>query len=122
MLGGAVVMLLFVFATGNVNVTLFEMTIRDFWYLILLASVCTSFAFLISVWVMKKLSPFTVSMSVNMEPIYTILIVVVYGIFAGIQTELMSWGFYLGSAIIIASIFANAVVKRKQRKKVKLVA
>lgn len=119
MLGGALIMLIFVFVSGNVNSQFFVMSMSDFIYLLLLSSVCTSIAFLVSVWVMKKLSPFTVSISINMEPIYTILIVVLYGVLTGVDTEIMSTGFYVGSLIIVGSIFTNAIIKRRTRLKLK---
>jgi drug/metabolite transporter (DMT)-like permease len=59
---------------------------------------------------MKFVSPFTVSISINMEPIYTIIIAVFF-----IQNqEKMSFGFYLGGAIIIGSIFTNAYLKKRK--------
>ena len=119
MLGGALIMLIFVFVSGNVNADFFVMSMPDFLNLLLLSSVCTSVAFMVIVWVMKKLSPFTVSISINMEPIYTILIVVLYGIFKGVDSEIMSVGFYAGSLIIIGSIFTNAIIKRRSRLKLK---
>lgn len=117
MLGGSVVLFIMVLMNGYVNEFFFTMRMEDFLYLLLLSSICTSVAFLVSVWVMKQLTPFTVSMSINMEPIYTILIVVLYGIFTGGSDEIMSTGFYIGAAIIIGSIFANAFIKRKMRKR-----
>lgn len=88
-------------------------------YLGILALVCTTFAFMVSVWVMKHVTPFTVSLSVNMEPIYTIILVLIIGYAQGIEKEHMSWGFYLGSAIIILSIFTNAYIKKRNNRKMR---
>jgi uncharacterized membrane protein (DUF485 family) len=66
---------------------------------------------------MKYVTPFTVSMSVNMEPVYTIIILFIIAYYTGSEKEKMSWGFYLGSAVIILSIFVNAYYKRKARVK-----
>ena len=86
-------------------------------YLGILSLVCTTMAFMVSVWVMKHVTPFTVSISVNMEPIYTIIMVLIIGHVQGIQKENMTWGFYLGSIIIIASIFSNAIIKKRNNKR-----
>ncbi|MEX2380348.1 MAG: EamA family transporter, partial [Vicingaceae bacterium] len=65
-----------------------------------------------SVDVMKELTPFSVSLSFNLEPIYGIILAFV---FFG-EEEKMSAGFYLGTALILASIFTNVFVKRRQRR------
>lgn len=89
----------------------------NWFYLSVLALVCTTMAFMVSVWVMKHVTPFTVSISVNMEPIYTIIMVLIIGYYQGIQKENMTWGFYFGSTIIIAAIFSNAVIKKRNNKR-----
>lgn len=78
-------------------------------YLLILGIICTSIAFVISVDVMKKLTPFTVSISLNMEPIYAIILAL---LFFG-EDEKMTWGFYLGTLIIITTIFGNGFLKKK---------
>jgi drug/metabolite transporter (DMT)-like permease len=77
--------------------------------LLVLAIICTSFAFLVSTWVMKYVTPFTVAVSVNMEPIYAmILAILIYP-----DTEKMSMEFYIGALIIIIAVFLNAFFKSK---------
>jgi drug/metabolite transporter (DMT)-like permease len=62
--------------------------------------VCTAVALVVSVEVMKKLSPFTCALTINLEPIYTILIALyLYG-----QNEYMSWGFYVGMLCILSTL------------------
>lgn len=85
----------------------------DFWWLMVLGIVCTSFAFVVSVAIMKKLTPFTVNMAINLEPVYAILLAL--AIFP--ESEKMTGGFYLGSGIIILSVLINAVIKRRERRK-----
>lgn len=81
----------------------------DWIYLLVLGLICTSFAFVVSIEVMKVLSPFTVSISINMEPIYAILFAL---LFFG-EEEFMSPLFYLGAAIVLSTIFLNSYLKRK---------
>lgn len=78
-------------------------------YLLILGIICTSIAFVISVDVMKKLTPFTVSISINMEPIYAIILAL---LFFG-EDEKMTWGFYLGTLLIITTIFGNGFLKKR---------
>ena len=60
----------------------------------------------------KKLSPFTVSISLNLEPVYAILLALyIFG-----ESEIMSLGFYIGATIILATIVVNAYLKSKESK------
>ncbi|MBD3638052.1 MAG: DMT family transporter [Crocinitomicaceae bacterium] len=119
MLGGCLVLFIILICTNKINAASFNLPMMDWIYLLILGVICTSVAFMVSVWVMKYVTPFTVSMSVNMEPIYTILIVLLIGVFNGSQKEVMSRGFYVGALIIIASIFANAYIKKRINRRVK---
>jgi drug/metabolite transporter (DMT)-like permease len=109
MLGATLVSVLIMCFSGEINLNLIEVSLEDSVLLLFLGLVCTTAAFMISVWVMKFLSPFTVSVSINMEPIYTIIIAVLLAP----EKEKMTLGFYLGGAVIIGAIFTNAYLKRK---------
>lgn len=81
----------------------------DALYLIVLGLVCTAFAFIGSVHVMRGLSPFTVVLTINLEPIYGILLaLIVFG-----ESEYMTPGFYAGAGVILLSIWANAMIQRR---------
>ena len=120
MLGGFLTMTLILTFSGQINRGLFQVQLDDFIYLLILGLICTTAAFLVSVWLMKFLSPFTVSMGINMEPIYAIIIALILDYWRGVNTEQMSVGFYIGTLLIIGSIFLNAYVKKKQLKAVKI--
>ena len=86
--------------------------------MLVLAVICTAFAFVASVEVMKELSPFTVSLSVNMEPVYGIVLAfLIFG-----DEEKMSLGFYLGAVLILLGIFLNVWIKQVKKKKEKLIS
>ncbi|MFK8039476.1 MAG: DMT family transporter [Crocinitomicaceae bacterium] len=93
--------------------SLFDLSSENWTYLSILALVCTTFAFMVSVWVMKYVTPFTVSISINLEPIYTIIVALALNPLK----EKMSEGFYLGGALILLAIFSNAYLKKIERKK-----
>ncbi|HAW19542.1 MAG TPA: EamA family transporter [Flavobacteriales bacterium] len=82
----------------------------DWIWILILGLVCTSMAFVVSIEVMKTLSPFTVSISINMEPIYAIFFALI--IFQ--DDEFMSPLFYLGGLIVMSTIFLNSYIKRKR--------
>jgi drug/metabolite transporter (DMT)-like permease len=105
--------------TGDLNENLFTMTMSDFLWLLFLGILCTSFAFLATIEVVKRLGAFTVSLSINLEPVYTILLAIVILN----ENELLGFQFYMGSAIIVIVVIANALIKyqlsRYQTKKAK---
>lgn len=78
------------------------------WILILvLASVCTAYAFTASIKVMRKLSPYTVMLTTNLEPVYGIILA--YFILG--EKEKMSMGFYIGAIIILITVILNGIIK-----------
>lgn len=117
MLGGFITLAVILLLQNKINADAFQVSAADWGYLMLLGIICTTFAFMLSVWLMKFLTPFTVSMSLNMEPVYTILIVLLIDYVNGTHKEVMSWGFYLGAAIIISAIITNAFLKRRHQRK-----
>ena len=79
-------------------------------YILILGIICTAIAFLLGTEVLKELSPFTVSISINLEPIYAIILALC---FFG-DSEIMSIEFYIGAAIILATIVGNAYLKANE--------
>lgn len=112
MLGGVVGISVYFAFTGAFGVEFFQVPSSDWVWILILAIVCTTFAFVASVYVMKDLSPFTVALAINMEPVYGILM----ALFIFKDDEYMSTGFYFGALIIIGTIIANAIYKKRLKK------
>jgi len=110
---GAVFVSIYLAATGGLTTQQIQLQGSDLVYLLLLGIVCTALAFAVSVQIMKKLSPYTVSLSVNLEPVYTILLALCFYP----DKEVMSAGFYAGTAILIGTVVAEAVVSSRNHKK-----
>ncbi|MCL6294778.1 DMT family transporter [Jejuia spongiicola] len=89
------------------SVDFFNLIPSDFGYLFILASICTAYAFIASVYVMKLISPYTVILTYNLEPIYGILLAIL--VFP--EKEKMTPEFYYGAIIIIATVMLNAILK-----------
>ena len=83
----------------------------DWLWLLLLGLVATSVAFALTVEVMRVMSPFSVAMAINLEPIYAIILaVVIFG-----EEEVMPPGFYGGASVLLATVFVDAMLKRSRR-------
>tara|TARA_Y200000002_G_scaffold383132_1_gene403456 strand:- start:2669 stop:3580 length:912 start_codon:yes stop_codon:yes gene_type:complete len=97
----------------NKSIILSELSLQlnQFVWLLILGIICTSFAFLLGVYVMKFISPYTVNLSVNLEPIYAI----VFALLIFKDSELMNMNFYIGSLIVVGSILLNALFKKQKK-------
>lgn len=91
-----------------------EINYRDLALICLLASVFTAFPMLESVKLMKYISPFTLILTVNLEPIYGIILA--FFIFG--ESEEMSPVFYGASLVMILAIVANALIKTRKQKNI----
>ena len=111
MFGGVFFLTIYLLLTHEFNVEIIP-TGTNMIYILILALLCTAFAFSASIEIMKKITPFTVNLSVNLEPIYAIVLALfIFG-----EDEKMSTEFYFGAGIIIFSILVNTVVKKKPTK------
>jgi drug/metabolite transporter (DMT)-like permease len=98
---------------GGFSFHFFNLSGIDFWYLFILGSICTAYAFIAAIYVMRHISPYTVVLTYNLEPIYGIIIAIM--LFP--EKEKMSPTFYYGASIIIITVLLNAVLKNMRRLK-----
>ena len=110
--GGVIFFTFLLFFNHSFSPTFFRLSAKDLMYLLILSSVCTSYAFIASTSVMKFLSPYTVMLTINLEPIYGIILAVL--IFK--DKERMSFEFYLGAFIILLTVLLNAILKSRKLK------
>lgn len=109
---GFVALSLFFISQGKWNLDLFRMSASDFYWLLFLGILCTSFAFLATINIVKQLGAFSVSLSINLEPIYTIILAIILLK----EHKLLQTSFYGGAAMILMVVLANGIWKHKQRK------
>ena len=100
MSGGLTIISIYLLFSGWGNAPLSLPSPIDFVYLLALGTICTAFAFAVQVDIMKHLSAYVVALTINLEPVYGI--VMAYFLFG--ETEHMTGGFYIGTAIILASV------------------
>lgn len=81
----------------------------DWVYIGLLAGVCSVYAYSTAVELMKKISVFLLQLSLNLEPIYGIIMaVIIFG-----DEEKMGLNFYIGTGIILMAVLFYPFFKRR---------
>lgn len=89
-------------------------TFSDWMWLLILAGVCTVFAFNLSLNALKHISAFTVNLTYNFEPIYSIILAFI--IFK--ENKFLGIGFYFGFALILLAITLQMIRVFQEKKKV----
>ncbi len=112
---GVLFMSIFIAFTGDgFDASYFQLSSSDWICLFILASICTAYAFIASIHVMKHITPYTLVLTYNLEPIYGIVLAVI--LFP--QTETMRPLFYIGAALIISTVLLNAMFKNINKSKI----
>ncbi|SKB72605.1 DMT family transporter [Chryseobacterium balustinum] len=86
--------------------------LKDTFYLILLALICTVGLYVLFAESLKKLSAFTVNLSFNLEPIYAIIIAFLFFD----EGREVNTSFYFGLAFVIISVILQSIISRKKKK------
>jgi len=112
MIGGFIGMTAFVLSARPWEGSLIAMSQENFWYLLLLGLACTSVPFLISMYILRTISPYTVALTLNLETVYGIIFA--YFIFR--EDQQLTVYFYIGAAIILSTVFLNGWMKARIKK------
>jgi len=111
LLAGMICITVYLFANGSFNASFFKLSSNDWILILVLASICTAYAYAASLHVMKWISPYTLMLTTNMEPVYGIILaLLILG-----DKEYMSPQFYLGAGIILITVVANGIIKNTKR-------
>lgn len=81
----------------------------DWLYLIILALLCTTLAYVLSLNALRHVSAFTSNLAVNLEPVYGILM----AWFLFQENEEVGEYFYIGVIIVLLSVFSYPIVKKR---------
>lgn len=105
-------MLVYSYGISGKNIQ-WNITQSDFIYLAVLSLICTVYAYSASIKLMHKLSAFAINLTINLEPVYGIILaILVFG-----SSEHMGTSFYWGTLIILISILLYPVFSYSDRKK-----
>ena len=86
-------------------------TAGDIWALLLLGSVFTLIPFLLQIHALARLAPFTVNVTYNLEPVYSIIFA---AILFGEAAEVGLY-FWLGLSLVILSVILQTVEEKRNR-------
>ena len=85
----------------------------DWYYLVVLGLLCTCLAFVFNLQALKHVSAFTSNLSINLEPVYGIILAVL--IFK--ENKELNFEFYLGTAIILSCVVLHPVLQSIEKRK-----
>lgn len=109
---GALITWIVVGFNDEYTTQVFHLVPQDVILLGILSLVCTAYAFVGSVHVMKTISPYSVMITINMEPVYGILLsVLIFG-----EKEYLGTLFYIGVLLILVAVLGNGYFKIKSDK------
>lgn len=109
MLGGFIGMTIFVLVAKPWDGAWLEMSQSDLIYMLILGIGATTVPFLISLYILKTISPYTVSLTLNLETVYGII----FAYFIFHEENQLTGYFYLGASIILSTVFLNGWMKMR---------
>ncbi|MCX3266690.1 DMT family transporter [Pedobacter agri] len=112
LIGGLFWITLYRFYDGSLINLPFNLDLKNWFYIGILGTLCTSVAYVAGVSVMRTLSAFRVALVTNLEPVYGIIL----AFFFFKDKEQMTGGFYIGALIILGSIFLYPIYKKRKNK------
>jgi len=118
MLSGAIVLTILVPFIVDSNTALwpkFDPAIGnyDLVWIVLLVVVCTNLTFYLGAHALRELSAFTANLTVNLEPIYGIVL----GAIIFHENQQLNIWFYLGASLILLTVFIQTFLNYRSRKK-----
>ena len=107
---GLFIISLIIFFSNIKFSTLISVDVSNWVYIIILGSLCTAYAFVASNYILRFITPYTMMMSLNLEPLYGIFFsLIIFG-----EKEYMGIQFYIGAGIILLGVIGNIVFKYKK--------
>lgn len=88
---------------------------QDWMWLLILGWVCTTLAFAISLNVLKYISAYIANLTINLEPIYGIILAVI--IFN--ENQMLNQWFYVGTSLVLGTVVAHPILVRRKNRKIK---
>jgi len=102
--------LLFIFGGSYLDLSqFFPPSISDWVYVIILALLCTTLAYILNLRALKALSAYATNLVINLEPLYGIVLAAVILK----EYEQLTTNFYIGGGIILAIVMSYPYLKKR---------
>ena len=109
MLAGVLIVSIILLINGEYSIFYTAISFSDFSYLLILSIICTAMVFVWMIEILRYITPYSLIMAVNLEPIYSVVLaLIIFG-----ESELMSISFYVGSSVIIGIVLLEGYIKNK---------
>lgn len=99
---------IYIWISGE-SVALLPPRLVDWFYLLVLALLCTTFAYVIALKALHHISAFASNLTLNLEPVYGIILAWVLLN----ENEELSTGFYIGVVIILLAVFSYPILRKR---------
>lgn len=96
--------------------TQFLPNITDWFYLVILAGACTVLTWILSLKALRKVSAYTMALALNLEPVYGIILAV---LFAN-EGKILNGGFYFGAGIILLTVVLHTIYRYRKTKRMEI--
>ena len=107
---GSIAVVMLVYWGGFDNQLKIWPQLNQWVWIVILALVCTVYAYSQGIKLLRKFTPFTLNLTVNLEPVYGIILA--YLIFG--ESERMNPGFYVGTMVILAAVLLYPMLVKKR--------
>jgi len=94
------------------SIEFFNLSANDWLYISILGTICTAYALTASTKLLKHISPFTMMLTINLEPVYGIILaLIVFG-----DSEKMQPNFYYGAILIFVMVILNGIISARKKR------
>ena len=119
MFSGTFLVAIYILISGHTEVFLFDINNTDLFYLLILSIICTEMVFVLMTEIMKYISPYTLVMAVNLEPVYSVILCFLLASnFPTLKEEIKSLNvifYFTASMMIITTIYLNYYFKKDNK-------
>lgn len=89
-------------------------SLKDIFYLLILASCCTVALYVIFAESLKKIPAFTINLTFNLEPIYSIILAFLFFI----EGQSVNFSFYIGITLVMTSVLLQSIISIRKKKSI----
>lgn len=89
-------------------------SLKDIFYLLILASCCTVALYVMFAESLKKIPAFTINLTFNLEPIYSIILAFLFFN----EGQSVNFSFYIGISLVMTSVLLQSIISIRKKKSI----